>query len=132
MKETLDAYDVAPRGSAAELMAAFGRALPPRHRELLLRLKLWARFGDYLFVHAGIRPGCPIDRQRPEDLLWIRTPFLTSRDDFGVVVVHGHSITHQPDLRSNRIGIDTGAVATGRLTAAVLGGGPPSFLRVSR
>jgi serine/threonine protein phosphatase 1 len=83
---------------------------------------------DYLFVHAGVRPGVPLERQRPEDLLWIRDEFLRSDADHGKVIVHGHSISEEPVLRANRVGIDTGAFATGRLTCLVLEGNQRSFL----
>lgn len=96
--------------------------LPAAHRELLETLELSWSCGDYYFCHAGIRPGVPLDRQSPEDLLWIREPFLSWRGDPGKVVVHGHTITEEPVVRPNRIGIDTGAYLTGRLTCLVLEG----------
>ena len=102
--------------------------LPERHRRFLAGLPLMHEEGDYLFVHAGIRPGVPLDRQEPDDLLWIRDEFLSSAADHGKVVVHGHSISEQPELRPNRVGIDTGAFATGRLTCLVLEGNQQSFL----
>ncbi|WP_156678131.1 metallophosphoesterase family protein [Sphingomonas profundi] len=81
------------------------------------------RIGDYLFVHAGIRPGVPLADQTEPDLLWIRREFLDSGADHGLVVVHGHSISARgPELRANRIGIDTGAYRTGSLTALMLEG----------
>ncbi len=81
-----------------------------------------------MFVHAGVRPGRPIEDQDEMDMLWIRDDFLQSTDDHGRVVVHGHSITHEPEIRPNRICIDTGAYATGRLTCLVLEGAERSFL----
>ena len=78
--------------------------------------------GDYLFVHAGIDPRLPLDGQRPRDLRWIREPFLSHRDSHGPVVVHGHTISDEPEDCGNRIGIDTGAFMSGRLTALVLEG----------
>jgi serine/threonine protein phosphatase 1 len=78
--------------------------------------------GDYVFVHAGIRPGRRIEEQRARDLLWIRGDFLSSDADHGCCVVHGHSISPDPEIRHNRIGIDTGAYYTGRLTCLVLDG----------
>jgi serine/threonine protein phosphatase 1 len=87
---------------------------------MLAGLALTYRAGSYLFVHAGVRPGVPLDRQDPQDLLWIRQPFLTSDADFGAVVVHGHTPRPAPDVRRNRIGIDTGAVVGGVLTCVVL------------
>ena len=84
------------------------------------RLSLQYRIDDYLFVHAGVRPGVPLDHLSRRDLLWIREPFLSSRERFGAIVVHGHTPTADPVLRANRIGIDTGAGRGGRLTCAVL------------
>lgn len=78
--------------------------------------------GDYLFVHAGIDPRVPLDAQRRQDLRWIREPFLSHPDSHGPVVVHGHTISEAPEDRGNRIGIDTGAFMSGRLTALVLEG----------
>ena len=85
--------------------------------------------GDYLFVHAGIRPGVPLGQQERDDLMWIRDEFLDSGVDHGKVVVHGHSIRREPEVRSNRIGIDTGAFSTGRLTALVLEGETMQFIQ---
>ena len=78
--------------------------------------------GDYLFVHAGIEPGLPLELQKSDKLRWIREPFLSHKGDFAHVVVHGHTIEDEPVLRRNRIGIDTGAYASGRLTALGLEG----------
>jgi len=114
--------DSPPSGWAAAIPTAdqhFLRTLPVLHRQ-----------GGYLFVHAGIRPGVPLDRQDPEDLLRIRGAFLTSERDHGVVVVHGHTPTVGPVLRANRIGIDTGAVFGRELTCLVLEGSRLAFLRV--
>jgi serine/threonine protein phosphatase 1 len=102
--------------------SAWASHLPAAHISFLSGLAVRHREGPYLFVHAGIRPGVPLDEQSPRDLLWIREPFLSSHDDFGVVVVHGHTPTEEPVVRANRIGIDTGAVLGGRLTCAVLEG----------
>jgi serine/threonine protein phosphatase 1 len=96
---------------------AFLAALPGRHRAFFESLELMVPVGDYLFVHAGVRPGVPLEAQDPQDMIWIRGEFLRAPDDFGKVVVHGHTPTTVPDVRANRIGIDTGAVFTGRLTA---------------
>jgi serine/threonine protein phosphatase 1 len=95
---------------------------PVRHHSLLAQLKPSITVGDYFFCHAGVRPGVPLEQQQQQDLLWIRDPFLEAKVDFGKVVVHGHSPTEQPDFRANRINIDTGAYATGRLTCLVLEG----------
>ena len=102
--------------------------VPPRHWMFFETLQLSAEHGDYLFVHAGIRPGVPLAGQTPQDLLWIREPFLSHAGSHGKVVVHGHSPVPTPDRRFNRIGIDTGAVFTGRLTALVLEGDTQRFL----
>jgi serine/threonine protein phosphatase 1 len=93
----------------------------PRPHLLFLRdLAARHQAGGYLFAHAGIRPGIPLERQSRHDLMWIREPFLSSRQSFDVVVVHGHTPRQEPVVRPNRIGIDTGAVMGGVLTCAVL------------
>ncbi|MBM3646079.1 MAG: serine/threonine protein phosphatase [Alphaproteobacteria bacterium] len=102
--------------------------MPPEHVEFLQTLVLSCTAGDYLFVHAGVRPGVPIDRQAPADLLWIRDEFIESPQDFGAVVVHGHTPFQQPDVRYNRIGIDTNAFASGVLTCLILEGTDRHFL----
>ncbi len=111
-----------------QVQAAFQSALPDRHLAFYRALELQHRVGDYLFVHAGIRPGVPEASQSPADLLWIRDEFLKSSADHGAVVVHGHTITPEPEVRPNRIGIDTGAYASGRLTCLVLDGAERRFL----
>ena len=102
--------------------------MPPGHVEFLRGLSLSCVAGDYLFVHAGVRPGVPIDRQSPSDLLWIRDDFIDSPLDYGSVVVHGHTPFDQPDVRHNRIGIDTNAFASGMLTCLILEGEQRHFL----
>lgn len=111
-----------------QLQDAFRAALPTDHLSFLRALRPMHREGDYLFVHAGIRPGVPLERQTPEDLFWIREDFLESSDPYECVVVHGHTIVPGPDIRANRIGIDTGAFATGRLTCLVLTGAARRFM----
>ena len=91
--------------------------IPKEHADFVRKFGDSFRFGDYLFVHAGIRPGLDIDQQDVHDLRWIREPFLSDRDEHGVVVVHGHTISKVVDEHPNRIGIDTGAYASGNLTA---------------
>ncbi|MEZ5669024.1 MAG: metallophosphoesterase family protein [Alphaproteobacteria bacterium] len=103
--------------------------LPAPHRAFLLGLPLFHVEGDYLFVHAGVRPGKPLGDQHRNDLLWIREEFLRSNADLGHVVVHGHTIAPAPQVRPNRIGIDTGAYATGVLTALVLEGTARRFIQ---
>jgi serine/threonine protein phosphatase 1 len=108
---------------------AFLASLPEAHRAFFETLELAVAFGDYLFVHAGVRPGVPLEAQDPEDLVWIRAPFLQSNQDFGKIVVHGHTPGREPVIRANRIGIDTGAVFTDRLTALRLEGGSRKLLQ---
>ncbi|HEX4261195.1 MAG TPA: metallophosphoesterase family protein [Acetobacteraceae bacterium] len=103
-------------------------AVPARDRALLAGLALHHAAGGYLFVHAGIRPGVPVARQSREDLLWMREPFLSHRGDLGAVVVHGHTPAREPQIRANRIGLDTGAVLGGPLTCAVLEADRVAFL----
>jgi serine/threonine protein phosphatase 1 len=105
------------------------RCVPRRHVEFMRAMRLTHVEGDYLFVHAGIRPGIPLERQKREDLLWIRSDFLDSEEDHGRIVVHGHTISEKPDVRLNRIGIDTGAFYSDRLTCLVLEGASQSFFR---
>jgi diadenosine tetraphosphatase ApaH/serine/threonine PP2A family protein phosphatase len=98
----------------------WGAHLPPAHLAYLRDRPVSFRRDGYLFVHAGIRPGVPAELQLRHDLLWIREPFLSSKADHGVVVVHGHTPRREPEVRPNRIGIDTGAVMGGVLTCLVL------------
>jgi serine/threonine protein phosphatase 1 len=131
---TLASYGVDPprRLDAAELTRAqfaLGQALPPAHLAFLDGLAPMHRADRFLFVHAGIRPGLPAERQSLEDLIWIRDEFLQSTADHGAIVVHGHTITREPDFRPNRIGIDTGAYRSGRLTALRLGDGATHILQ---
>lgn len=105
--------------------------MPPEHLAFFNALQPSVQFGDYFFVHAGVRPGVPLVDQDLQDMLWIRRPFLDFDGDFGKVVVHGHTPAETPQLRPNRIGIDTGAVFSGRLTALVLEGNRRDFLTVT-
>jgi serine/threonine protein phosphatase 1 len=88
------------------------------------------KFGDYLFVHAGIRPGVDLEAQVSKDLRWIREGFLEDRSDHGVIVVHGHTIVEDVEEHPNRIAIDTGAYRTGVLTALALEGTERRFIQV--
>lgn len=110
---------------AQELMAA---AVPAEDVAFLEGFEDMIAIGDYLFVHAGINPRVPIAEQRKKDLRWIREPFLSHPDSHGAVVVHGHTITETPEDCGNRIGIDTGAFMSGRLTALVLEGTSRRYL----
>ncbi|MET0589380.1 MAG: metallophosphoesterase family protein [Novosphingobium sp.] len=100
-----------------QTQAAMRKAVPAADIEFLQGLEDRITIGDYLFVHAGIRPGIPLQEQDLRDLRWIREPFLSHGEEHGWCVVHGHTITDAPEVRHNRIGIDTGAYMSGRLTA---------------
>jgi serine/threonine protein phosphatase 1 len=134
-RETLYSYgvlldrqlDEAARLSKAQ--ADLRARLPASHRDFLRGLAASHVEGDYAFVHAGIRPARPIEQQELSDLIWIRDEFLRSKADHGRIIVHGHSISDQPEERANRIGIDTGAYATGRLTCLVLAGTTRHFMQ---
>jgi diadenosine tetraphosphatase ApaH/serine/threonine PP2A family protein phosphatase len=106
-------------------LASYGvmhpRWLPVEHLQWLANLPFFHDDGRRYFVHAGVRPGMALDLQSDEDRIWIREPFLSCADAFGRLIVHGHTplMTARPDVRANRINIDTGAVYGGPLTAAV-------------
>ena len=112
----------------AEAVRQVRNAIPATHAEFVNQFVDTFRFGDYLFVHAGVRPGVPLDEQRQSDLRWIREPFLLDDSDHGFVVVHGHTIASEVEEKANRIGIDTGAYATGVLTALGVEGTARWFL----
>jgi serine/threonine protein phosphatase 1 len=116
----------------ASVVHEVARAVPREHQDFLASFGDTFRFGDYLFVHAGIRPGVPIEEQVPDDLRWIREGFLEDNSDHGVVVVHGHTIVEAVEELPNRIGIDTGAYRTGTLTAIGLEGEKRWFLETSQ
>ena len=128
--ETLKSYGVShtPGKNWAQTRSEFVTALPQSHEAFFKNLRLHVAIGDYLFVHAGLKPRVPLEEQRESDLLWIRDEFLNSTVNFGRVVVHGHTPTDAPDVRRNRIGIDTGAYMTGKLTALILEGRERRFL----
>jgi serine/threonine protein phosphatase 1 len=117
-EQTLESYNVAdPMVVQPEL---WRRSVPDTHMSFLDRLQPMHREGDYVFTHAGIRPGVPLKAQNQDDLMWIREPFLSDRGKRDVVVVHGHTPKKDPEVFDNRIGIDTGAVMGGKLTCLVL------------
>jgi len=133
--ETLHSYgvDVGPAMAKRDfgaVQAAFAARFPESHRQFLERLKLSTAIGDYFFCHAGVRPGVPLDRQTRNDLLTIRDTFLSSDVEHGKLVVHGHTPSVHPEILPNRIGIDTAAYATGRLTCLVLEKDQRHFLHV--
>ena len=134
---TLQSYGVAQKTLARHPMAyneassKLASAIPSLHHNFLRQLQLTEEVGDYFFAHAGIRPGVPLHEQKEEDLLWIRDPFLKSTEDFGKIVVHGHTPDKRVQVRSNRIGIDTGAFMTNILTCLVLEGTTRRFLQTT-
>jgi calcineurin-like phosphoesterase family protein len=105
-----------------DLIRRLTAALPDAHLKFLQHLKPKFICGDFCFVHAGVRPGIPLDEQQEADLLWIRNEFLESEENFGKYIVHGHTPVSEPDIRPNRINIDTGAYATGNLTLLTIEG----------
>jgi serine/threonine protein phosphatase 1 len=131
--ETLYSYGI-PTG---ELMLGKGfekaaRALdvvvPEAHRVFLASLKTHLSINNCFLCHAGVRPNVPLDRQDVNDLLWIRDEFLTSQKTFGKMIIHGHTPNEWPEVKRNRVNLDTGAFATGRLTCLVLDPGQERFL----
>jgi serine/threonine protein phosphatase 1 len=131
---TLESYGVDTRGlaeagaSKEAWRETFAAALPETHLRFFRTLRLSVTIGDYLFVHAGVRPGVPLAAQSEDDLVWIRRPFLDHAGPFGKFVVHGHTPGLLPVIRPNRIGIDTGAVFSDRLTALRLEDRARAFL----
>jgi len=125
-RETLLSYPiVAAAFQAAELpdaQAMMIEAVPREDLEFISTFEDCIQIGGYAFVHAGIEPGVPLAQQSPHELRWIREPFLSHQGDLGSVIIHGHTITDEAEVRRNRIGIDTGAYASGRLTAIGLEG----------
>jgi serine/threonine protein phosphatase 1 len=125
--QTLMSYGLTPsikpdREEQNELVQALLSGMPDHHRRFFSNLRSSFSCGDFFFAHAGVKPGVPLRRQREEDLLWIRDEFLRSEEDFGKFVVHGHTPVPKPDIRPNRINIDTGAYATGILTLLTIEG----------
>lgn len=131
--ETLMSYGVPPPSAHTEeqlraLAATLREAMPAAHLAFLKELPLAFFREGFLFVHAGVRPNVPFDKQSEADLLWIRDDFLDHKGDFGAMIVHGHSRVTHPDIRRNRINIDTGAYISSRLTCLVLDASGLSFL----
>lgn len=132
--DTLASYGIDARSvqrqptALTDLRDAFLDAFPTDHRLFIENLADDLILGDFLFVHAGIRPGMLLARQTRRDKRWIREPFLASLLDHGKVVVHGHTPVPLPEVRPNRINIDTGAFQSGRLTCIVIEGSSHSFL----
>lgn len=113
---TLESYGIDPEEALWRDGAGLMRAVPQAHQSFLATLPVFLHVGNYLFVHAGIRPAVALHDQEDEDLIWIREPFLTEGPGLPLIVVHGHTPCAEPELAPGRIGIDTGCFATGRLT----------------
>jgi serine/threonine protein phosphatase 1 len=109
------------RATMASYGVAHAKELPPEHLAWMEALPLSYDDGSRLFVHAGVRPGVPLDEQADDDLMWIREPFLSNTEPFARLIVHGHTPTSdgKPDLHANRLNVDTGAGYNGPLTAAI-------------
>jgi serine/threonine protein phosphatase 1 len=123
--ETLLSYGLRPPINAdgleqTELAQALDKALSTEQKHFLAHLRPSFSYGDFFFAHAGVRPGIPLHEQQEDDLLWIRDEFLFYEEKFEKFIVHGHTPVPKPDQRHNRINIDTGAYATGRLTCLVI------------
>jgi len=134
--ETLVSYGLNPSFNAnfeeqCQLADRFAAVLPLDHMRFFGMLQPSFCCGDFFFVHAGVRPGVALEQQREEDLLWIRDEFLASEANFGRFIVHGHTPVREPDFRANRLNIDTGAYATGRLTLVRLEGSQIGVLAFS-
>ena len=135
-RETLLSFGVDPEAfrlaSLEEVTKMMEEAVPPEMREFIAGFEDMIEIGDYLFVHAGIDPALPLEEQPSASLRWIREPFLSHAAPFARVVVHGHTIRENVEDCGNRIGIDTGAFATGRLTALVLEGTERRYLETGQ
>jgi len=131
--QTLASYGISlarqESASMEELQQMLHGLVPKEDREFLSKFETMITVGDYLFVHAGIRPKTPVAEQAGYDCRWIREPFLSHAGDFGYTVVHGHTVTDEVEIRPNRIGIDTGAFASGKLTALCLEGTERWFIQ---
>lgn len=131
--QTLESYGLTAAeifSPAVDLATVMRRAIPDRHVQFLQSMRDYVTIGDYLFVHAGLRPGVPLEQQSSRDLRWIRQGFLDDATDHGMMVVHGHTIVQEVDVRSNRIAVDTGCYVSGRLSALVLEGDKTRVLTV--
>jgi serine/threonine protein phosphatase 1 len=122
------AYLLGQGRSLDELCSAIRASVPAEHLELLRSMPIVLSVGGLIFVHAGVRPGISLDSQSDRDLMWIREPFITEGPQLPSLVVHGHTPGADPDFGSGRIGIDTAAFATGRLTVLKISGGEPSIM----
>ncbi|MER2520311.1 MAG: metallophosphoesterase family protein [Bdellovibrionales bacterium] len=121
-RTTLQSYGIRPQGELAAMISALHAKVPPSHVNFLENLSASVTYGDYFFCHAGVRPGRSLMAQTENDLVWIRHEFLDHVGAFEKTVVHGHTIFPNVALSPQRIGVDTGAYATGHLSALALEG----------
>src|SRR5439155_17139587 len=131
--QTLISYGLKPSLNPSaeeqkELAREFGERVPRAHRKMLAELPLSFKFGNFFFVHAGVRPGIPLSDQKEDDLLWIREEFLLYERDYEKIIVHGHTPVSEPEVHSNRINLDIGAYATGKLACLVIECGTIGFI----
>lgn len=131
-RETLMSYGMDARAYSRatidEVQAIMRTLVPQQDIDFIAQFENVVTIGDYIFVHAGIEPGIPLTEQHVSKLRWIREPFLSHREPHDGVIVHGHTITEEPEDQGNRIGIDTGAYASGRLTTLVLEGSSRRYI----
>jgi serine/threonine protein phosphatase 1 len=125
--QTLTSYGLRPSlnpdsAEQLELIRQLAVAIPAHQRRFFNSLRLRFVCGDFFFVHAGVKPGVALAKQQEHDLLWIREEFLTCEERFGKYIVHGHTPVREPEIRFNRVNIDTGAYATGNLTLLTIQG----------
>jgi serine/threonine protein phosphatase 1 len=134
-RETILSYGISEdaylRADYPELLELFRASVPDRHVDFLRAFEDLIVIGDYAFVHAGVNPEHPLESQKTSDLRWIRESFLRARGPFGKTIVHGNSIAEDAEVLAHRIGIDTGAYASGRLTALCLEGESHWLLQTS-
>lgn len=120
-RETAISYGIAPPNYEAmdydELAEALADVVPPDHQALLAGASDMEVIGDYAFVHAGVHPDRALSEQRSSDLRWIRNPFLDHRTPLEKMIVHGHTVSSTVEFLPHRIGVDTGAYESGRLSA---------------
>ena len=134
--ETLHSYgipvaDVSAGKGYDEAASALRTAIPHEHLQFIASLQPFVTVDQYYLCHAGVRPDVTLADQNTQDLMWIRDEFLNSEVQFEKLIVHGHTPCEWPDVRSNRINIDTGAFMSGRLTCLVLDGEQGRFLFTS-
>lgn len=130
--ETAHSYgmelDFSDPAKARRRFEAFVNMVPQTHVDFIRSMPRWLAFGDFFFCHAGINPALPLDAQDPEELIWIRTPFLKWTEPFEKVVIHGHTPQDMIDIQPNRVNLDTYAWKSGVLSAIVIDGPEKRFM----